>query len=135
MKKMMAGAVVAVSLMGLSAAVAPAAMAVGNDDGTTSVNGNGATEVFGNAATYGDNSPQTQFIQGSLNEVCLGVPVKADAGSLIGGIPVTAQDVNVLSSSQNQQCTDNSTQAKGDEPLSHILSNNPVFSGNGVANN
>ncbi|MFF9075223.1 rodlin [Streptomyces sp. NPDC014735] len=135
MKKMMAGAVVAVSLMGLSAAVAPAAMAVGNDDGTTSVNGNGATEVFGNAATYGDNSPQTQFIQGSLNKLCLGVPVKADAGSLIGGIPVTAQDVNVLSSSQNQQCTDNSTQAKGDEPLSHILSNNPVFSGNGVANN
>ncbi|MEU3653823.1 rodlin [Streptomyces sp. NPDC032161] len=134
MKKMMAGAVVAVSLMGLSAAVAPAAMAVGNDDGTTSVNGNGATDVFGNAATFGDGSPQTQLVQGSLNKLCLGVPVKADAGSLIGGIPVTAQDVNVLSSSQNQQCTENSTEAKGDEPLSHILSNNPVFSGNGVAN-
>ncbi|MGW3167970.1 rodlin [Streptomyces sp. NPDC001142] len=134
MKKMMAGAVVAVSLMGLSAAVAPAAMAVGNDDGTTSVNGNGATDVFGNAATYGDGSPQTQLVQGSLNKLCLGVPVKAAAGSLLGGVPVTAQDVNVLSSPQNQQCTENSTQAKGDEPLSHILSDNPVFSGNGIAN-
>ncbi len=31
---------------------------------------------------------------------------------------------------QNQQCTENSTQAKGDEPLSHILDNIPVLSGN-----
>ncbi|MFI9628333.1 rodlin [Streptomyces sp. NPDC052042] len=135
MKKMMAGAAVAVSLMGLSAAAAPAAMAVGNDEGTTSVNGNDATDAFGNAVTLGDGSPQTQLIQGSLNKLCLGVPVNANAGSLIGLIPVTAQDVNVLSSPQNQQCADSSTQAKGDEPLSHILSGIPVLSGNGVANN
>ncbi|MFD8740282.1 RdlA protein, partial [Streptomyces sp. NPDC059618] len=31
-----------------------------------------------------------------------------------------------------QQCTENSTQAKGDEPLSHILDNIPVLSGNGA---
>ncbi|MFB6548266.1 rodlin, partial [Streptomyces virginiae] len=40
------------------------------------------------------------------------------------------QDINVLSNPQNQQCTENSTQAKGDEPLSHILDNIPVLSGN-----
>ncbi|MFF3734147.1 rodlin [Streptomyces sp. NPDC002476] len=135
MKKMMAGAAVVVSLMGLSAAVAPAAMAVGNDEGTTSVNGNDATDAFGNAVTYGDGSPQAQLIQGSLNKLCLGAPVKANAGSLVGLlVPATAQDVNVLSSPQNQQCAESSTQAKGDEPLSHILSNIPVLSGNGIAN-
>ncbi|MYT24232.1 RdlA protein, partial [Streptomyces sp. SID7760] len=30
----------------------------------------------------------------------------------------------------NQQCTENSTQAKGDDSASHILSNIPVLSGN-----
>ncbi|MFD9217941.1 RdlA protein, partial [Streptomyces sp. NPDC059544] len=41
---------------------------------------------------------------------------------------------NVLSSPQSQQCTENSTQAKGDEALSHILSDIPVLSGNGEGN-
>ncbi|MER5822467.1 rodlin, partial [Streptomyces mirabilis] len=44
------------------------------------------------------------------------------------------QDVPVLSSPQNQQCVENSTQAKGDEPLSHVLDRIPVLSGNGVGN-
>ncbi|MFB9524868.1 RdlA protein, partial [Streptomyces cremeus] len=35
---------------------------------------------------------------------------------------------------QNQQCVENSTQAKGDEPLSHILEDFPVLSGNGANN-
>ncbi len=35
---------------------------------------------------------------------------------------------------QNQQCTENSTQAKGDEPLSHIIDDIPILSGNGVGN-
>jgi len=43
---------------------------------------------------------------------------------------IGVQDINVLSNPQNQQCTENSTQAKGDEPLSHILDNIPVLSGN-----
>jgi hypothetical protein len=48
-------------------------------------------------------------------------------------VPITvAQDVPILSAPQNQQCTENSTQAKGDEPLSHILDNIPVLSGNGA---
>ncbi|MFF2328014.1 MULTISPECIES: rodlin [unclassified Streptomyces] len=136
MKKMMAGAAVAVSLVGLSAAAAPSAMAVGNDEGTTSVNGNGAVDSFGNSVTRGDGSPQVQLVQGTLNKACVGLPLKANAGALVGVlVPVAVQDVNVLASPQNQQCAENSTQAKGDEPLSHILSNIPVLAGNGIANN
>ncbi|PCG86292.1 RdlA protein [Streptomyces sp. WZ.A104] len=135
MKKMMAGAAVAVSMLGLSAVAAPTAMAIGNDGGTTTVNGNGAESKFGNAVTKGDWSPQTQVVQGTLNKLCIGLPAKVNVGSLVGVVPVTVQDINVLSNPQNQQCADNSTQAKGDEPLSHILDDIPVLSGNGVGNN
>ncbi|MFF9075225.1 rodlin [Streptomyces sp. NPDC014735] len=134
-KKMMASAAVAASIAGISAAMAPQAMAVGNDAGTTSVNGNGAVQSYGNSATHGDWSPQFALIQGSLNKPCIALPAKANAGSLLGVVPVSVQDVNVLSSPQNQQCTENSTQAKGDEALSHILSNVPILSGNGAGNN
>ncbi|MFF1650604.1 rodlin [Streptomyces sp. NPDC058240] len=135
MKKMMAGAAVAVSLVGLSATVAPAAMAIGNDGGTTSVNGNGTVDEFGNSVTRGDGSPQVQLVQGTLNKACVGLPLKANAGSLVGVlVPVAVQDINVLASPQNQQCADNSTQAKGDEPLSHLVDDIPVLSGNGIAN-
>ncbi|MDW4916513.1 RdlA protein, partial [Streptomyces californicus] len=34
-----------------------------------------------------------------------------------------------------QQCTENSTQAKGDEALSHLLNDIPILSGNGAGNN
>ncbi|MYU01656.1 MULTISPECIES: rodlin [unclassified Streptomyces] len=135
MKKMMAGAAVAVSLLGLSAVAAPTAMAIGNDGGTTTVNGNGAESEIGNAATKGHWSPQNQLAQGTLNKLCLGLPAKVNVGSVVGFVPVTVQDINLLSSPQNQQCTDNSSQAKGDEPLSHILDGIPVLSGNGVRNN
>ncbi|MFE2494725.1 rodlin [Streptomyces scopuliridis] len=135
MKKIMAGAAVAVSVVGVTAAAAPSAFATGNDEGTTSFSGNGAEEAFGNQSTKGDLSPQAELIQGSLNDLCLGVPVKANVGSLVGIlVPVAVQDVNILSNPQNQQCAENSTQAKGDEPLSHILDNIPVLSGNGAGN-
>ncbi|WP_329177221.1 MULTISPECIES: rodlin [unclassified Streptomyces] len=132
-KKMLAGAALAASVVAVGAAAAPA-MAIGNDTGTTTVNGNGAVQAYGNTVTGGTQSPQLGLIQGTLNKPCIGLPVKANVGSLIGLIPITVQDVNVLSSPQNQQCAENSTQAKGDEPLSHILDNIPVLSGNGAAN-
>ncbi len=51
--------------------------------------------------------------------------------SILALVNVGVQDINVLSNPQNQQCTENSSnQAKGDEPLSHILDNIPVLSGN-----
>jgi hypothetical protein len=128
----------ALAACGLAAAVVAAgagtASAIGNDVGTTTVNGNGAGQAYGNTITGGKLSPQIGLVQGSLNKLCVGLPAKANVGSLIGLIPITVQDVNVLSSPQNQQCAEGSTQAKGDEALSHIADDIPVLSGNGIAN-
>ncbi|PBC63673.1 RdlA protein [Streptomyces sp. Tue6028] len=133
MKKLWATAAIAASLAGVSAAAAPQALAIGNDDGVTTTQGTNSTQSYGNQATNGDLSPQLSLVQGSLNKPCVGLPAKANVGSVVGAIPITAvQDVPVLSAPQNQQCTENSTQAKGDEPLSHILDNIPVLSGNGA---
>ncbi|GGR82187.1 hypothetical protein GCM10010252_21010 [Streptomyces aureoverticillatus] len=134
LKKAMAAAAVAVSVAGMSATAAPAAMAIGDDGGTQSASGNGAKQAFGNSSTKGDMSPQLSLVQGSLNKPCIGLPVKANIGSLVGLINIAVQDIPILSAPQNQQCTENSTQAKGDEPLSHILSDIPVLSGNGEHN-
>ncbi|MFF2190012.1 rodlin [Streptomyces sp. NPDC058155] len=134
-KKILAAAAVSASVVGVSAAAAAPALAVGNDTGTTSLSGNGAKQAYGNSVTKGDQSPQLSLVQGSLNKLCVGLPAKANVGSLVGlFVPVAVQDVNVLSSPQNQQCVENSTQAKGDEPLSHILEDIPVLSANGVGN-
>ncbi|MEV7421418.1 MULTISPECIES: rodlin [unclassified Streptomyces] len=133
-KKVMAGAAVAASVVGVSAAAAAPALAIGNDSGPTSASGNFATQQYGNMSTYGDMSPQIALIQGSFNKPCIALPAKANLGSLVGLVPIAVQDINVLSSPQNQQCVENSTQTKGDEPLSHILDNIPILSGNGVAN-
>ncbi|MEU6662524.1 rodlin [Streptomyces sp. NPDC046821] len=134
MKKLWATAAIAASVAGMSAVAAPQALAVGDDTGTTSNSGNGASQAFGNSATHGDMSPQLGLIQGSLNKPCVGLPAKANVGSLVGVVPVAVQDIPILSAPQNQQCVENSTQAKGDEPLSHILDQIPVLSGNGAGN-
>ncbi|MFI6287053.1 rodlin [Streptomyces sp. NPDC051018] len=134
LKKVMATAAVTFSVVGAGATMAPQAMAIGDHEGTTSVSGNGSSQSYGNSETHGDMSPQMGLVQGSLNKPCIGLPVKGNVGSLIGAVPISVQDVPILSAPQNQQCTENSTQAKGDEPLSHLLSNIPVLSGNGVAN-
>ncbi|WP_404959647.1 rodlin [Streptomyces sp. 147326] len=129
-KKMMASAAVAASVVGIGAAMAPQAMAIGNDGGVTSVNGNNAAQIYGNQATYGNMSPQMALIQGSFNKPCIALPAKANVQSVLALVNVGVQDVPILSNPQNQQCTENSTQAKGDEALSHILDNIPVLSGN-----
>ncbi|GES31027.1 rodlin [Streptomyces angustmyceticus] len=130
-KKVLATTAVAASVVGISATVAPQAMAIGNHNGTSTVNGNGAKSAFGNSTTVGKMSPQLELVQGSLNKPCLGLgKVNAQLAAVLANV----QDVNILASPQNQQCTENSTQAKGDEPLSHILDSIPVLSGNGVGN-
>ncbi|CAM5275331.1 hypothetical protein SAVIM338S_00048 [Streptomyces avidinii] len=130
-KKIMATAAATASILGAGAAVAAPAMAIGNDNGINTVNGNGAQQVYGNQKTHGDQSPQLGLVQGTLNKPCIGLPAKVNAQSLVAIIAnVGVQDVNVLANPQNQQCAENSTQAKGDEPLSHILDNIPVLSGN-----
>ncbi|WP_330330928.1 rodlin [Streptomyces sp. NBC_00536] len=129
-KKMMATAAVAASVVGMGAAMAPQAMAIGNDNGVNTANGNNAAQIYGNQATYGNMSPQMALVQGSLNKPCIALPAKANVQSVLALINVGVQDIPVLSNPMNQQCTENSTQAKGDEPLSHILDNIPVLSGN-----
>jgi uncharacterized membrane protein len=130
LKKAMAAAAVAASLIGMSAAVAPQALAVNNDTGTTSESGDGASEAFGNSATSGNMSPQLSLAQGSLNKLCVGLPAKAQAQSILSAVNVGVQDIPVLTNPQNQQCAENSTQAKGDETLSDLLSNAAVLSTN-----
>ncbi|MFD7935643.1 rodlin [Streptomyces sp. NPDC048253] len=134
MKKLWATAALAASAAGLAGLSAPQALAIGDDSGTTSASGNGASSEFGNSATFGDQSPQLSLVQGSLNKPCIGLPAKLGLQGLVGAVPINVQDINVLSSPQNQQCVENSTQAKGDEPLSHILDDISVLAGNGAGN-
>ena len=131
-KKVLAVAGFAASVVGATAAAASPALAIGNDTGTTSYSGTGAMQTYGNSATYGNMSPQMALIQGSFNKPCIGLPAKADLQSLVGLANIGVEDIPILSSPQTQQCTENSTQAKGDEALSHILDNIPVLSGNGA---
>ncbi|MFC8873022.1 rodlin RdlB [Streptomyces sp. NPDC057148] len=126
-KKVVAYAAIAASVMGASAAAAPQAMAIGDDSGPVAANGNGASQYFGNSATNGDMSPQMALIQGSFNKPCIAVsdiPV-----SVIGIVPI--QDLNVLADDMNQQCAENSTQAKRDGALAHLLEDVSILSGNG----
>ncbi|MFE9368311.1 rodlin [Streptomyces sp. NPDC006711] len=133
MQKLWSAAAVAAAVSGVAMMAAPQAMAIGNDSGTTSLSGNGAEQAFGNSKTDGDMSPQMTLVQGSLNKLCVGLPVKADIQNIVALVNVGVQDIPVLSSPQTQQCTENSTQAKRDEALSHILDDIPVLSGNGAA--
>ncbi|MER6343120.1 rodlin [Streptomyces sp. NPDC001595] len=134
MKKLWATAAIAASVAGLSATAAPQALAIGNDTGTTSASGNEASQEFGNSGTFGDQSPQLSLVQGSLNKPCVGLPAELNAQSLVALVNVGVQDIPILSSPQYQQCTENSTQAKGDEALSHILDDISALSGNGEGN-
>ncbi|MFF1438458.1 rodlin [Streptomyces sp. NPDC058295] len=134
MKKLWATAALAASVAGLAAMSAPQALAIGDDSGTTSASGNGASSEFGNSATFGDMSPQLSLVQGSLNKPCIGLPAKLNVQSLIAALNIGVQDIPILSAPQNQQCVENSTQAKGDEPLSHILDDISVLAGNGAGN-
>ncbi|AVV42527.1 rodlin [Streptomyces sp. ID05-04B] len=134
LKKAIAAAAIAASVVGMSAAAAPQALAIGDDSGTTSASGNGASEKFGNSVTKGDKSPQAALVQGSLNKLCAGLPTAANTSTLTGEALLGLQDSPILSSAQNQQCAENSTQAKGDDPLSHILDGISALSGNGMRN-
>ncbi|ANH91605.1 MULTISPECIES: rodlin [unclassified Streptomyces] len=127
LKKAMVAAAAAATVVGGSVAAAPAALAIGNDNGPSVANGVGATSSFGNSATRGDMSPQLSLIEGTLNKPCLGLN-ETNVGVLQ---LVNVQDVPILSDRQNQQCSDNSTQAKRDGALSHILEDLSVLSANG----
>ncbi|WP_432055457.1 rodlin [Streptomyces sp. bgisy022] len=123
---MLKKAMVAAAVIGMSVAAAPTALAIGDDSGPNVANGNGASSAFGNSSTEGDMSPQLALVDGTLNKPCLGVDDVNVA--VLNLVPV--QGVPVLSDQLNQQCADNSTQAKGDAALSHILEDLSVLSAN-----
>ncbi|MEU2911237.1 rodlin [Streptomyces massasporeus] len=128
LKKAMVAAAAAASVIGMSVAAAPQALAVGDDSGPSVANGNGASSSFGNSATKGDMSPQLSLVNGSLNKACVGVQdlnvgTVTETGTLI-------QDVPILSDHVQQQCADNSTNAKRDGALNHILEDLSVLSAN-----
>ncbi|MFF8288807.1 rodlin [Streptomyces sp. NPDC016309] len=113
-KKALATAGVAAAVLGVSA---PMAAAVG-DRGIDTQNGNFATQSYGNTVTGGRMSPQVGLVQGSLNKLCVGLPVEGDVQNILL-INIGVQDL--LQDTQNQQCAENSTAVKGDSALSHIL--------------
>ncbi|GHF44081.1 hypothetical protein GCM10010218_26750 [Streptomyces mashuensis] len=128
LKKVLATAAVTASAVG---AVASPAMAIENDQDV--VNANGAKTGYGNTHTDGKESPQMSLIQGTLNKPCIAIG-KLGLQSVLALINIGVQDVPILTSQQQQQCTDNSTINDGDDPLSHILDEIPILSGNGSAN-
>ncbi|MET9392317.1 rodlin [Streptomyces sp. NPDC006624] len=126
LKKAMVAAAAAASVIGVSVAAAPQALAVGDDSGPSIANGNGASSSFGNSATKGDMSPQLSLVDGSLNKPCVGIQ-DVNVGTVTpGGILI--QDVPILSDHVQQQCADNSTNAKRDGALNHILEDLSVLS-------
>ncbi|MFF3345079.1 rodlin [Streptomyces sp. NPDC002779] len=125
-KKVIATAALAASVVGVSAATAPQALAIGDDSGPVTSNGNGAMQSFGNSSTYGNMSPQMALIQGSFNKPCIALE---DINVPIVNI-VSIQDLPILSDDMNQQCAENSTQTKRDGALAHLLEDVSILSEN-----
>ncbi|WP_367130184.1 MULTISPECIES: rodlin [Streptomyces] len=129
LNKVIATAAMTASAVGT---MAGPAMAIGNDQDVA--NGNAAVTGYGNTHTGGKESPQMSLIQGTLNKPCLGIGKIGIQSVLALVANIGVQDVPILTSQQQQQCTDNSTISDGDDPLSHILSEIPIISGNGSGN-
>jgi hypothetical protein len=126
-KKVIATAAIAASIVGASAASATQAMAIGDDSGPSVANGNGAAQSFGNSATYGNMSPQMALIQGSFNKPC--IAANDIAVPILNIVPIN--DLPILSDDLDQQCTENSTQSKRDGALAHLLEDVSILSANG----
>ncbi|MFI0737938.1 rodlin [Streptomyces sp. NPDC021100] len=129
LKKVLATTALTVSTVG---AISGPAMAVGHDSQDIA-NANGAKTGYGNTKTGGKESPQMSLIQGTLNKPCIGLG-RANIQNIVALINIGLQDIPILSSEQEQQCTDNSSINDGDDPLSHLLDDIPIISGNGSAN-
>lgn len=125
--------VVATAALAASAVGGGAAPALAIDNGSDVANANGAYQSYGNTYTGGYMSPQMGLINGSFNKPCIAIG-KLGAQSLVGLVGIGLQDIPILSSQQQQMCTENSTINDGDDALSHILDDIPILSGNGSAN-
>ncbi|WP_326597188.1 rodlin [Streptomyces sp. NBC_01803] len=129
-KKTLATVAVAASVVGATGLAAAPAMAIGGDDesgNAATVNGNGSKKVYGNTTTGGYMSPNVALVSGSLNDVC--VPID----DISSAVPIVAIPDDILSGQPDQECAENSTQVKGDDPLSRLLSDISLLSENGVS--
>ncbi|MFD7510482.1 rodlin [Streptomyces sp. NPDC059853] len=133
MKKTLATVAVAVSAVGMAGAAAAPAMAVEDQLGPISNNGNASDQIYGNTTTSGKFSPNFALINGSLNKPCIAVPLNSvDVQNVVGLVNVGIQDL--LTQKQNQTCAENSSSVQGDAPLSHLLNGLGVLGYNGVDN-
>ncbi|WP_308015439.1 rodlin [Streptomyces huiliensis] len=131
LKKVLATTALTVSAVG---AISGPAMATGHGHDSQDVaNANGAKSGYGNTKTGGKESPQMSLIQGTLNKPCIGLG-RVNIQNILALLNVGLQDIPILSSEQEQVCTENSTINDGDDPLSHLLDDIPIISGNGSAN-
>ncbi|MGW0552508.1 rodlin [Streptomyces altiplanensis] len=65
-------------------------------------------------------------MQGSVSKPCIALPTKVNLQQLVALVNVGIQDIPILANPQNQQCTENSTQAKSDQPLTQIAHTTPA---------
>ncbi|MEU8545218.1 rodlin [Streptomyces sp. NPDC048717] len=116
-KKVLATAAVAATVVGMSATTA---LAAGDDGGSANLVGNTSHQSIGANSTGGYMSPNFGLVNGGFLD-CFDVQkLEADVPIGLIAIPVGVQDVlgNPVS---GQTCTQDSVQQKGDDALSHIL--------------
>ncbi|MGK5531756.1 rodlin [Streptomyces sp. URMC 129] len=130
-KKTLASVAVAASVVGATGLAAAPAMAIGGDDesgNAATVNGNGQKQVYGNTTTGGYMSPNISLVNGSFNDFCVTVD---DISNIVQILAIPIDDI--LSSQPDLECSENSTQVDGDDPLSRLLSDISLLSENGVS--
>ncbi|MEV4925893.1 rodlin [Streptomyces roseoverticillatus] len=127
LKKVMAATVLTASAVGV---IAGPAAAVG--DGRDVANANGARTDSGATLTGGVMSPQTTAVQGTLNDLCIGVGKIGVQGLLLNNIGL--QDIPVLTSQEQQQCANGSVTGNGNNPLSHLAERISLLDHNGSGN-
>ncbi|MCQ8772462.1 rodlin [Streptomyces telluris] len=127
LKKVMAATALTASAVGVIAGPAAAA-----GDGRGVANANGARTGSGATLTGGYMSPQTTAVQGTLNDLCIGVGKIGVQGVLLNNVGL--QDIPVLTSQQQQQCTKASVIDNGDNPLSHFAERISLLNRNGTGN-
>ncbi|MEV4945027.1 rodlin [Streptomyces sp. NPDC053755] len=125
-KKVLATAAVAASVVGVSATTA---MAAGDEGNSANTIGNTSKQAIGSNSTGGYMSPNFGLVNGGVLH-CFDIQkVQAQVPVGVIAIPVAVQDV-IGNDMSNQTCTQNSVQQTGDDPLSNLLRNVLADNGN-----
>ncbi|MFF7179533.1 rodlin [Streptomyces sp. NPDC008121] len=125
-KKVLATAAVAASVVGVSATTA---MAAGDEGNSANIIGNSSKQAIGSNSTGGYMSPNFGLVNGGVLH-CFDIQkVQAQVPVGVIAIPVAVQDV-IGNDMSNQTCTQNSVQQTGDDPLSNLLRNVLADNGN-----